>query len=292
MPIILGANGIGGTVSDNIGNITAPALWEPLRTVYLFLAPYRFDRTWAEMMTIYAIAAVVFAILLAVKFIKMGKKPIISGAKNIFVDIQDVPEIKSKLILLGSWLILPILLLFILSVVLIPIFRDRYAISSAPAFYILASLLIYKIRKVIPIAFSIVVLLIPIVPGLQTYYVTDTKEQWSEAAGIIKENIQNYDQIVFAPNMGVGIQELTFDMYYPDPYHGCGIDYQFKDQEAIANAFQTCLIGFDRFWVIIPYYEPGDPYRSYFLDPKNETTLHLVKAYPLVDLAIYLFEKK
>lgn len=191
------------------------------------------------------------------------------------------------------WLLCPILLPYVLSYLAVsPLYKDYYTISAAPAFYLLLAWGIFSIRKAIPLLVTVGALTIVIVPGLIHYYVTDIHEQWREVAATITENSEPNDSIVVAPNMGIGIQEKTFDWYYQGNLVCCALDTTLADPDEISDAMSPCSMGHDRMWVIIPNYTTvtyDDRYKSFFLSQEH-TTMHMKKEYQFFNISVYLFE--
>jgi hypothetical protein len=202
-----------------------------------------------------------------------------------------LPHINSEFVLVAAWFVCPVLLPFIYSNIFYPILVDRYTICAAPAFYLLVSIVILRIRHFVPIYMSLIALMIVILPGLQDYYATDTKEQWQEVAVYIQENAGAKDVIVFAPDEE-GFQHKNFDWYYQGDLPYCSINSKIKDDQAIADALSYCTLGRERFWIII--WGPSkvvNRFKSFFLNP-NQTTMHLINEPEFVKVSVYLFELK
>jgi hypothetical protein len=184
--------------------------------------------------------------------------------------------------------VVPIVLPFIYSNLFSPIFVDRYTICAAPAFYLLAANLVSRISRVVPIYISLGALMIVVVPGLQDYYVTDVNEQWREVAAYVQENGRSNDVIVFAPDDN-GYQTRSFDWYYRGVLPSCGISSNIKDDQVIADMLSDCMLGHERFWVIMrgPS-EVVNRFAPIFLSPKADT--HFIEEHYFVEISVYLFE--
>jgi len=190
------------------------------------------------------------------------------------------------------WFLCPLILPFIISKIILPIYSHKYVISAAPALYILLALIMYSMRKVVPLAVSLGVFMILAVPGLIYYYTSDTKEQWRETAVFVEENADGSDVVVFAPNDNIGIQQEAFDYYYRGDLPGCSIGPDTLTDREVWNGLKQCVSGYDRFWVIMRNSIPDNGrYKTFFLNP-NQTTIHLIKEQRFIQITAYLFELK
>ena len=214
-------------------------------------------------------------------------------ARNIAASLQK-EDFKNNLILLGSWLLCPILLPFVLSFILAPMLTDRYTICAAPALYLILALIIFNVRKVIPILISLGAFAIIIVPGLHYYYTTDIHQQWRDAAAFVKENADQQGKIiVFAGGMGTGIEQKSFNWYYRDILPSCNLSNDLADPITKSDALTKCIAGHERFWVLIRNStEPSDPANTYkyFFTSSKQNTMKLLESAQFVDISVYLFE--
>ena len=96
---------------------------------------------------------------------------------------------------------------------------------------------------------------------------------------------------MFAPNLGIGIQQRTFDWYYQGDLPGCGLGNELRDTTAISDTLAQCISTHDRFWVVMRnnQTEPSVRYRSYFLE-SDQTDMSLIKEHHFVEISVYLFE--
>jgi len=213
------------------------------------------------------------------------------ATRSLIPNLQQTSDLTEKLTLVICWLACPILLPFIISILLVPVYKDYYTISAAPAFYLLLAFGLYNLRKAVPLIISVGVVLILIIPGLGYYYVHDMNEQWQEAAAyVVKYSVPN-DVIVFAPNENIGIQQKAFDWYYQGSLPACGLGVPLPDNE-VWKALSQCVSGHARFWVIIRGTNddlPHNRYTSFFLNP-NQTAMSLIQDHHFVGVAVYLFE--
>ena len=291
LPLLFGASGIRGAIDFNIGGLSTPSILDPFRSIYLFVMPSRRDRSWETMFVNFAAAGALLVAGIWGCAIRRGKSAFLTAAKGWVASMQEVPDVKSKVLLVSCWLLSPIVLPFVASQIVVPMYSDRYTISAAPALYLLLSFGALSIRKAVPLIVSIGVFAVMIAPSLGYYYVTDTHEEWREVAAYVEENSGKGDVIVFAPNMGIGIQQRTFYWYYRGTLQGCGLSKQLSDSE-VWNGLMQCVSGHQHFWVIIRGTSDDLPlirYKSFFLNP-NQTVMHLIRERQFVELSVYYFE--
>jgi uncharacterized membrane protein len=290
-PLIFGESSVKEAINFQMGGRSAPGLWDPLHSVYRFILPARRVYGQEIILTSYAAAGSLLVAGTWIYAIRQGKINLVSTARGWDANLQEVPDVTSKLLLVSCWLVCPILLPFIISKTIIPIYKDYYTISAAPAVYLLLALGIFNARKVVPVMISLGVLVILIAPSLGHYYLTDMNEQWKEAAMYVEKNSGPNEVIVFAPNENIGIQQRAFNWYYQGTLQGCGLGVNLPDP-AVWKALMQCISGHEHFWVIIRGTSEDTPhnrYTSFFLNP-DQTAMHLIQEHHFVGIAVYLFE--
>ena len=287
-PLFLGS----GVVEEAISN-TAPApppkLWQPLNSIYRFIMPLRFEQSWATIFGNYFAA-----------FLFLGVSVIVyawfQGWRKWFAAVQDwirglsAPEARSReSVLMICWLAIPLLLPFIMSWVVVPIFNHRYNIGAAPALYLLLALFLLQIRKIVPVMLSLGALIILIVPGLNHYYETDINQQWRETTQYVAENAAMSNTVVFPPHRDVGLKSKMMEWYTQETLLSCGLNMQRPDIE-IWSSLRQCTSEQDRFWVVYFTDEPvSSPVEPFFLGP-DQTQLRLLEKRQFVEITVYLFE--
>jgi 4-amino-4-deoxy-L-arabinose transferase-like glycosyltransferase len=292
-PLLFGEGGVKGAVDLNLGGKPAPTLLDPFHTVYRFIITGRRGRSLASFLATYAAAGVFFVGGTWLHAIRKGKSRFLDETKGWFAGLQESPDIRGKFLLLSFWFLCPILLPFIASLVFAPMYDDHFTISAAPAFYLLLAVGIFSIRKIVPIIISLGALAIIVVPGMFNYYAQDIHEQWREVAAYVEGNAESDDVIIFAPNTGIGIQQKTFDWYYPGTLKSCGlVNSKLIDSKAISDAVMQCVSGRNRFWVVIANYSnvtDDERFKSFFLN-SNQAIFHKIMEQQFVGLSVYLFE--
>ncbi len=296
-PLLLGDQGVEGAINLNVTGVAPPLLSDILRTLYRFMLPPRryfgIDMQWSEsLIAIYAIAVTLLVVGILITVIRQGKNNWISAAKEVPGSLLQVPDMKSKLFIVGCWLLCPLILPFIISQITAPIYSHKYVIGAAPALFLLLALGLFSIRKIVPLAVSLGVFMVLAIPGLAYYYVSDTKEQWRDAAAFVEENSSGSEVVVFAPNDNIGIQQEAFNYYYRGTLPGCSIGPDELSDNQVSETLKQCLSGNQRFWVVIRNAIPDTGrYRSFFLNP-DQSSIHLIKEQRFIQITVYLFELK
>jgi mannosyltransferase len=266
---------------------------DPVRTIYRFIIPARLDRSWGGVLATYALAVGFLIICTWLYAIRLGMRTWIAAATNLFSEFQKIPGFAEKLILACSWLLIPIILPFIFSYTISPIYRERYMIGAAPALFLLLALGAFSIRKVIPLAISLTALVIVVTPGIRHYYAEDLKEQWREVAAYVEKSSRGDEVIVFAPSTIKDIEQKTFNWYYQGALPECTIDYTLNDVSERREALEHCTKGYTNFWVVIrdtsESEDPSKTFRSFFLNA-DQTAARLINSRQFVKVSVYLFE--
>jgi hypothetical protein len=232
---------------------------------------------------------------IAFTIIRKGKGRIISAIKNIKGGLYGTPDVKGNILLLCIWLLCPILLPYIFSVIVTPIYKFYYTISAAPALYILLAFGINSIRKVSPIIFTVALYLVMILPSLGQYYLTDVNPQWEETASYVKKYSKPGDLVVIVPNGDWGdqsvIQQRIFENYYQGAIEKCSLGGKLKNSEAISEAVNKCISNQERLWVIVPEDLSTSAARyTAFFENQNIKGLHLEEEQRFVQLSLFLFD--
>ena len=137
IPLIFGEKGMEGAVVLNIGEIPAPSIFQPLSSIYRFIFPYNRFTGWTVILLSFIAAGVLLVIGAAITLIRNGKGKIISEVKSLKSGLYETPDVKENILLLCIWLLCPIVLPYLFSVIVTPIYKFYYTISAAPALYII-----------------------------------------------------------------------------------------------------------------------------------------------------------
>lgn len=130
-----------------------------------------------------------------------------------------------KILFVSIWLFMPIVTLFLFSLLFYPLFVIRYLIFVSPAYYILVAKGIEKAKK--PLLQIVILSFIAILslPVLTTYYVKELKTNWKEAIRYLENRIGNDEVIIVVPSHA----SQMFSYYSRD-----GVKLQDKDNRRIA----------------------------------------------------------
>ena len=268
--------------------IAAPPLWYPLRTLYLFVFPLRHERSWFSLSLNFGVGIAFFILASLIFIVLKRKKQCVASAKDFYPSTLALSSKKNEIFLLGFWLIWPIVIPFIVSIVLRPMYTDRYMISAAPALYLLLAFCIASLQKVVPKFIYIGTIAILILPGLYNYYIEDVKEQWREVGAYVEEKGRQGDVVVIAPDE-LGWQQKSFGWYYRGSLPRCGIGTECKDDEAIMKSLFACISNSKRLWLIMRgSSEVLEHFRASFIH--EHRSMCLLEHQKFKGIFVYLFE--
>ena len=156
-------------------------------------------------------------------------------------------SIEEKILLL-SWLFFTIIVPFIASKFLTPIYLTRYMIGASPAFYLLVARGMSNIN--LKRYFYTVLLFIIVLSslGLQHYYINDVKPQWREVAAHIQANSNDHDVIVFC----VDYIQNPFDYYYTGDLKETGVNKSLTTRQ-IDALLENATCDNDRLWLVLAH---------------------------------------
>ncbi|WP_027720163.1 glycosyltransferase family 39 protein [Maridesulfovibrio zosterae] len=156
-----------------------------------------------------------------------GEAPLAAAtlALLIFLIAAAIPQLRKKLIapssrpagtktglFLSLWFLCAVAAPFIVSLILSPIYVERYAIQFLPGFCLFLGLIMSRLEPVFLKSAVIFLFLGTTTHGLWLYYTTYDKEQWREVAQFIKDNIKPGEALVMSAPW---IYE-PFTYYFPD----------------------------------------------------------------------------
>ncbi|HSE83877.1 MAG TPA: glycosyltransferase family 39 protein [Thermodesulfobacteriota bacterium] len=238
----------------------------------------------------------ILSLVSAVNFEKIRKGV---NWKGLFKSIRNYGDKNlsdfSSVYLLLVWLFTPIILPFIISKVLTPVYWDRYTIGASVAFYILIAKGISNINHRYVKAAVIGMVVIGSAVNVWGYHTGTNKEQWRGVADYVDTNALAGDLVLF----NADFCQFSFDYYSartdlikkPLPYNEV-------DEENIKN-LRPVVRGHDRVWVILAY--TGNDNKERVKQTLNEfhrqsyhgefvSYSYATGDYAYIDL--YLFQKK
>jgi uncharacterized membrane protein len=206
---------------------------------------------------------------------RKAKKARIAHEEAIY---KEGLESGTKLLLI-LWLSFPIVIPFIASQIITPIYLTRYTIVATPALYLLVAKGICTFGK--KSLYSIIaVITILSFYRLQSYYSNDIKAQWREVADLVETKSETGDVLVFCASYG----QMPFDYYYTGDLNEYGV-YKSADYQEIAVFVEDLFYKADRLWIITSHVSEPPIIVSYLEDE-----------YALIDrsgfrgVAVFLFD--
>ena len=186
-------------------------------------------------------------------------------------------------LLLIMWLSLPILIPFVESYFMTPIYAIRYLICASPAFYLLVARGMGNLHwKYIfyPILIFIVFLSFF---GLQQYYSNPGKAQWREAAVFIEMNSNaDSDVAVFCASFF----QNPFNYYYKGELERLGISNRVSDIQKLGAFVDSAVDGKDRLWLILDSGSQTAPIRGYLVDRYGSKSIILEKEFHRISIIL------
>jgi hypothetical protein len=145
--------------------------------------------------------------------------------------------------LLVSWCVLPVILLFLISL-LKPAFVPRYLLGCAPAAVILAACGLAELRLRPRVALTWVTVLLSLL-GL-IYYQTRPREDWRGAARYVFAQTRPGDAVLVLPPYS----SLPF-LYYRHRFAGEAVPLEIPDEPTPSAAWLDRVAHYRRLWVLV-----------------------------------------
>ncbi|MBZ0296671.1 MAG: glycosyltransferase family 39 protein [Anaerolineae bacterium] len=245
-----GAESSAGSPASPNAWITPPTFLSPFRTSlnYIF---YNYAYINIIFVAIAGLLLVIGIILYLLRRNAQERQTVIQGTAE---DVKSTFR-NPYLLLLLLWFVLPIIipLLLSLSNILGSGYLDRYLSTGAVALFLLIAVIMYSLRKSVPIVLSLAAYILIIFPALYTYYHMDIKEQWRELAEEVAVDSQPQDTIAIAyadfPEYRIDAYN-SFYWYYPGDADDCFVDLKLQDA-ALINQLKTCNSSNNHFWIVI-----------------------------------------
>ena len=237
-------------VLGNGGPLRTMPLWLPIHTLligYLFIT---IDNVLNLPYLVLSIGVIAISTLMYAW--RQGFSQWMAQFTSVGTEIKAFAHKSSELILLGCWLLIPVITPFLISVLWKPIYMPRYTIGALPALCLIVALLLTTIRRVVPEIIPLIALAIMIVPGLEQYYTHDLKEQWPEVAKQITSQVQPDDGIVFVSinNEPAARIQSTFNRYFATQLPECLVDAGLNGPDQALPELNSCGANMQRIWFI------------------------------------------
>jgi hypothetical protein len=203
---------------------------------------------------------------------------------------NDIPGVNTyypkNLILITVWLLTPIVLSFIISWSIIPLFVDRYFIGCSGAFYLLAARGLSRLgSKKILFPTLFVILFFTYFPLKESYFVKD-KDSWKEVTSFIEQRYQKSDVIFLQP----GYIQIAFDRYYQKTASFRKVHRGLNSDEKIQRFIQNSVRNKERIWLVVRFEPFPFSMNSYLQKRFGKESLVLKQSFHGV--MIYLFDIK
>ena len=199
---------------------------------------------------------------------------------------RGISEVRTQLLLVGSWLVCGWMLPWILSKLVEPMYLARYTIGASPALYLLMALTVTALDRFIPVAALLGMVVILVGPGLVEYYDEAIKENWREAALYVEHNLQMQDDVAVADDAFGGD---AFDWYYDGPVVRLKFEGDRDDGQALATALGSFALDRNRMWLILRQYPVPDAWL--YTAVWRSANLRLVEKRNFGGVLVFLFER-
>ncbi|MBN1188355.1 MAG: glycosyltransferase family 39 protein [Dehalococcoidales bacterium] len=225
-----------------------------------------------------AIPVIICLLAIAGLFIiaRMEKKPLRVKARK---HQRDKPvwqihfESPERTVLLLLWLGLPVLIPFIESQIMTPVYQSKYAIGALPALCLLSANGLNNIRWTWVFYPVLIVIVVLSAIGLHSYYINDIKDQWREVAGLIDAEAGVEDVIVVCEEY----HRVPLNYYYKGNLRREGIN-SLQDAKKFVDSETGSMSGKEgRLWLVLVYNK--QPVLEYFIDSYGQSSIDLARRY-------------
>jgi len=161
-------------------------------------------------------------------------------------DPPQIPPLPYAKLFLALWLILPIVFVFLISHLLVPIYIDRFLLVALPPYLILVAYGLLSIKNTIGRRGLILALTLAISLSLSRIYFDPiyAKEDWRGLAGYIQQKSQSNDIIFLETLEGT----LPFNYYYRGQLERVPMSVN-----RIIAPLDEITQEHDRIWLVYPY---------------------------------------
>lgn len=245
-----------GALGNN-GPLSKPPLWVPLHTLLIGFLFITVDHLLHPLAIGASLLLLVAGVALHAGFI--GTVRWVDAWRALPARLGLARPHTNTLVMVLCWLIVPVFLPFLISIAWKPIYLPRYNISALPAFCLLLAMLALYVRPVVPDYVALGALVVLLIPGLQSYYTQDMKEQWSEASAYIETQAApagESEGFLFMSTNNEPAERIqrTFDIYYPADLASapttCTVDAGLIAAQETLDTLTTCSEPYDRVWLI------------------------------------------
>lgn len=181
-------------------------------------------------------------------------------ARRSIADQPAVPTIHRAVeghheaVLLGLWVLVPVIVPFIASHLISPMFFDRYTISASVGLFVLIAAgvrnLRYRHLRLIVVIILVVAVLGSSLPG---YYATEHKTQWDETAAHVEENAEAGDLVLVSESY----TQTPFLHYFERE----DVTVEPVDSSISDDELRATIDNHDRVWVVLSHLDEEERQR-------------------------------
>jgi len=283
-------------LGSNIVSITTSGFWIPqpspgdiVDTLVAYTSGYWTDQLPLEVagITFYHIhkftLLIMFLALAILSLFSIKKKKEKRKAKNSRIAQQEAINkeglASGNRLLLILWFCFPLVIPFIASQIITPIYMTKYTIVTSAALYLLVAKGISAFGKK-NLYFILAVITILSSYGLHNYYTKDIKAQWREATDFVETKSQTGDVLLFCASLG----QKPFDYYYTGDLDEYAVHKSATLQDS-AVFIDDLFYKADRVWLIVSHVDELPPIFSYL-----EDEYALVDAAGFNEIGVFLFD--
>ena len=259
--------------------------WNEFRLTWITIAG-SYKLTWL----LVPLAAI--PVILLLKRVSRASAPFINNSEN--QSNASLPFTnRQKILFLLIWLAGVILLPFVVSHFVTPIFLLKYTIPASPAFLILAARGVMSLRPLPVRTLLVVAFLIFALTDMRDYYRAIKKDVWRDSVAFFNKKAQRGDLVLFTEPAA----HMPFDYYarrtditekpFPDYNNQLG-RYDELRSDNVAELLKPVIEGHNRVWVVLSHQNELSP-----LVPAQMSEWYIIAEHRIdPGVEIYLFEKK
>lgn len=196
----------------------------------------------------------------------------------------------SALLLVLTWFLIPLLVPFVGSFAIGPMYILRYVMTASLALYILVAVVGTLAQRLVPTWLLIASFLILALSSLQIeYYAATTKEQWREIAASVEEQVEDGDAVLVPThNRPTATVAAAYGWYHSADAPLCQLKVELIEENDADEraAYEDCTADADRIWLVL--FEGG----NFVTDFEEMTAFLEAEGYTLADDPQQFYEGK
>jgi mannosyltransferase len=189
-------------------------------------------------------------------------------------------------VLLLIWLFVSIVIPFIESRFLTPVYLTKYMIAASPALYLLVAKGLDNLNRKWLLYPALILIILLSSLGLYQYYTLYTKQMWREAANFIENNGKaGSDIILFSDDYPY--VRTPFNYYYKGDIPEFGIKTDMLTDGGVASDVENAIQGEKRLWWISDYTIQTEPVEKYLTDRYGSQSIIMRKEFFGILILLY-----